>query len=299
IADRMGVDRSTVSKVLGGTYEAQDMTAMLERIRAFRLSVEGPTGISAVIGFRLTRTAQAIFDAYDLALARGEMVVLVGEGGEGKTQAFREIVRRAPKKKEPPPVYIACNVFTSAYALALRIAKELCVRRAETAEGTMVHVADHLRYAPRPLIIDEVNYLQRKAVDALRWIRDETGIGILMAGNTSLNGVAAGSARAGLLFDILTHQPGLEPFVSRARILEMPGILRDEVEAIATDVLGPFADQGMERLAERVGRSMRILARLIEDIRELHTGQRGPIGAAMVDQAWQNLYGRRGVRRGA
>jgi DNA transposition AAA+ family ATPase len=295
-ADAMGIDRSTLSKVLDGTYGAQDLTAMLDRIRAFRLKIEGPDGLSAVIGFRETRTVRLVFDAYAKARTRGELLVLVGEGGEGKTWAFREIIRRANKAGQAPPVYICCNVFTSAYALALRLSHELGVGRRETADATLASLADKLRYQPRVLIVDEINYVARKAADVLRWLRDETGIGILLAGNTALNG-AGGRTRAGLLFDLVHRHPDVEPLFSRARVLEMPGVFQDEAEAIATDVLGAFSPNGMERLLARTRQSIRLLVRMVEELRELKKGVKGPIGASLVDEAWKRLYARREAAR--
>ncbi|MFQ5701435.1 MAG: AAA family ATPase [Acidobacteriota bacterium] len=292
MADQLQIDRSTLSKVLSGTYKAEDLTPMLQRIRAFRIKVEGPEGVSAVIGFRETRTVRSILQAYTKARLDGEMVILVGEGGEGKTWAFREIIRRANQHGQPPPVYLSCNVFTSAYALTLRLAQELGVGRKETADWTATQVAEKLRYHPRVLIIDEINYVQRKAADILRWLRDETAVGIMMAGNAALDG--GPRTRGGLLWDIVTHHPDVEPIVSRARILEMPGIFPDEVEAIATDVLGGFSSNGTERLIQRVGYSIRMLTRMIHELRELHKGRPGSIGATMVDEAWSRLYSKRG-----
>lgn len=297
MAERIGYSRSAYARWEEGSYDG-DPEPIAAAVRTLRDKEEGPGGLSVVVGFRETRTAAVVFRAVELA-RRGEMMILIGESGVGKTQALREARARAIRAREPVPVYIEGTVFTSGYALVQTLAREIGLDTRANPDTLLRSIADKLRRTPQVLILDEAHYAATRAIEALRQIRDMSGVGLVLAGTSTFAGIPFGQlASSELLSRLLEHRPELEQVVSRATIWELPGVTGDEVEAIARDVLGPCTADGTERLLARAGESIRRMVRLVDEVRALRAkrGLKGAVDAAQIDQAWSRLYLRRDKR---
>lgn len=290
LAEMIGYSRTTYSRFEEGTYEGdeQDLRAA---IRAMRDRIEGPGGLSAVVGFRETMTARLVFKAYELAKS-GELVILIGESGEGKSEALKEVMRRASRNGHISPVYFECTVFTSAFALISALGKALGLDRRPNPDALLRDIAQKLKRSPRPILLDEVHYAHEKALEALRQIRDQSGIGLVLAGTSTFAGLGYGQlGKSDLLQDLVDHRPHLEQIISRATIWKVQGILPSEIEAIATDVLGRMSSEGTERLQQRAGHSMRRLVRMLQQMRKIRRRVDGPFDDRAVDAAWAEMYG--------
>ncbi len=294
LAEQIGYSRSTVSRWLEGSYDAEDQTAIAAAIQTLRDRVEGPGGLSTVIGFRETLTARAIFGALQLAgPGQGNLVILVGESGAGKSEAIKEARRRASRNGQPLPIYIEGTVFTSGYALVSALAKEVGVDQRGNPDAMMRAIADKLHREPRIIILDEAHYAQERAIEALRQIRDMSGVGVVIVGTTMLAGISSGKlGQADLMHELLLHRPHLEQVVSRAVIIPVPGLDADEAESIAADVLGRIQPDALERLLALAGESIRRFVRIVDGIKQTRArrGTNGVVRLDEVDAAWRRLY---------
>jgi len=291
-AEQINYSRSAYARWEDGTYDG-DPEPIAAAVRALRDRIEGPEGLSSVIGFRETATAKRVFAACEKAL-QGELVILIGESGEGKSEALREFVRRASRAGRAVPVYCEATVFTSAYALITMLGRALGMEQGRNPDALLRDIAAKLRRTPRILILDEAHYAAEKALEAVRQIRDQSGVGVVLAGTSVFAGVGYGQlGKSDVLHDLVEHRPHLEQVVSRATIWKIPGITPADVEAIATDVLGACTATGLERLEGRVGRSMRRLVRLIHETKTTRKLRRktGPVDEQDVDIAWAMMYG--------
>ena len=297
---QIGKSRSTVEKWLNGTYDAEDQSAIEAAFQTLRDRVEGPGGLSSVIGFRETQTAYAIWGALKLA-ADGHLVILVGESGAGKSEAIKEAIRRAMPKRKTLPVYIEGTVFMTGYALVAALAKEIGVKVRGTPDSMMRDIRDKLRAAPRILILDEAHYAHERAIEALRQIRDMAGVGVVIIGTCMFAGIPMGGLdKADIMQELLTHRPHLEQVVSRATIIPIPGLDSDDAEKIVADVLGPCTTEGLDRLLSLSGESVRRFVRLVDDLKKdrLKRPQHGPITDIDVDAAWERIYPHPKKKRG-
>ena len=290
MAAKIGYSRDAYSKWEDGTYAAdpEQITAAVTHLRD---RIEGPSGLSSVVGFRETQTTRLIFRAYEAA-RQGELMILVGESGVGKTEPLREIQRRASLNGGRAPIYYEATVFTSAYALVCGLADHMGLGR-DNPDAMIRDIVARLKRAPCTLILDEAHYAQEKAIEALRQIRDQSGIGVILSGTALFAGLGHGQiGRNDLLQDFLEHRPHLEQVVSRATIWEVPGLSPDEIADISRDVLGRIQADGLERLRQHAGHSIRRLVRLLLEIPRTQKRRRraGPVEAADVDMAWHQLY---------
>jgi DNA-binding XRE family transcriptional regulator/type II secretory pathway predicted ATPase ExeA len=291
MAEKIGYSRTAYGQWEDGSY-AGDADQVAAAIRALRDRIEGPGGLSAVVGFRETGTSRVVAQAIDLA-DKGELMVLIGESGVGKSEAMKEAVRRASRNGGAMPLYMECTVFTSAFALVSALGREMGLEKRPNPDALLRDIAGKLRRTPRTILLDEAHYAHPKAIEALRQIRDQSGCGCALAGTAVFAGLGYGQLGKGdLLQDFLDHRPHLEQVIGRAIIWQVPGLRPDEVESIARDVLGPFTAEGLERLQQRVGESIRRLVRLVQQIRDTRKIRRrtGPVEEGDVELAWTRMY---------
>jgi len=289
-ATLVGYHRATISKLLDGKYDAEDQSEILAALKTFRDKIEGPGGLSKVIGFRTTRTATYMMKALDQAYD-GHLVVMIGESGDGKTEAIREAIRRTSGSGKKLPIYIEATVFTAGPPLVAALAKEVGVNPHGHPDVTLRAIVGKLARDPRPIVVDEAHYVHERGLEALRQIRDMSGVGLLIIGTVVMAGVTHGKlGQADLMNELLLHRPHLRQVIDRAMIIPVPGLGDCEAEDIATSVLGRIAPDGLDRILLLVGRSMRRLVRLVDQIRQDRGHATAPVTAAEVDRAWQRLY---------
>lgn len=134
--------------------------------------------------FLETETARTIYQQIDICRASGEMGVIIGEPGVGKTTALKHYaaVRRlqAMLHVVPPNETIS------------HIIVKLCEKLNIIANGTVMVLQDRIidelksRNEANILIYDEAQYLTVRHMNLLRYIHDETGVPIIFAGMREL-----------------------------------------------------------------------------------------------------------------
>jgi DNA transposition AAA+ family ATPase len=108
--------------------------------------------------------------------------LLYGNSGFGKTVAAAFAAARTNAG------YICAQSIWTQRTLLEAIAEELGIVKFErTAPRLLRQIVDELNRAPRPLIVDEMDYLVKKqSVEIIRDIHDATGIAIMMIGEEAL-----------------------------------------------------------------------------------------------------------------
>lgn len=133
-----------------------------------------------------TPTAGKILDLLNLCSRLHMIGLIVGEAGVGKTTTFA----RYKSKNWSTAFIVTCNSATAAVSPALK-------RVGEAVNAYYVHSGHHARmdaikdrlYAGavwKMLIVDEAQHLSDDALESLRGIFDETGCGLVLAGNPHL-----------------------------------------------------------------------------------------------------------------
>jgi DNA transposition AAA+ family ATPase len=90
-ADALGYDKSTVFRVLKGTYEGS-LTNIIKAIASYKRIASERSGIQRV-GFAENSIAKLIWAGLDYAVANNSITLIVGESGQGKTvscEAWRD-----------------------------------------------------------------------------------------------------------------------------------------------------------------------------------------------------------------
>ena len=187
----MGIDYSpgTISnfvhrKDLGNVKEIADrLRTYLEREEAKDLA-----GLLA-IPFAETRQAKQVLSAIGFAQRYSRIVAIIGPPGAGKTCAIREALHR---DKTAILFQASCIMGPSG------VLQELCHALGEPETGTLrgLHkrIRARLEGSGRCVIIDDAHTLSFKALDVLRTIYDQTGIGMVLVGIRALRRLLTGTS---------------------------------------------------------------------------------------------------------
>jgi DNA transposition AAA+ family ATPase len=183
----------------------QDLAA---RLQAFleNEAVKDREGLPTV-PFVQTRQAQAMLEAIQFAHRFGRMVAAIGHPGFGKTRAIHEAIRQEPRLIM---LHASCVWGLSG------VLQELCERLGESNRGLLRALLKRIRHrlegSGRCIIVDDAHTLGFKALDIIRTIYDETGVGVVLVGIMALKRYLVGDSEE------------LEQIASRvsSRIWELP-----------------------------------------------------------------------------
>lgn len=182
LAKEAGISGAAFNQWLNGVYagnnEAVDgkMRIWLEshraRVAADDALPEAPTYVD-------TPTASRVISALSYAQVAGDIAITYGAAGLGKTTACRQYQRSRPN------VWIVTMKPSCAGVVTClsRIAAELGLSVTGGALVMSVAIARRVRDTHGLLVIDEAQHLSVAALDEVRSIHDEVGIGIALVGN--------------------------------------------------------------------------------------------------------------------
>jgi DNA transposition AAA+ family ATPase len=127
--------------------------------------------------FIATYTARKGLEVCRLAHMDGEINVIYGDAGMGKTMVMREYA-----KKQSDAILIEADPGYTARV----ILEELCNRLNVTRRGNLHDMSEAcinaLRGSGRIILVDEAENLPYRALETLRRLHDKSGIGIVLAG---------------------------------------------------------------------------------------------------------------------
>jgi len=189
------VASSRLNQWLSGKYRgdneavAADMRRWLnarsERTTAAGHLPEAPAWIA-------TETAQRILSALAYAQMAGDISVVYGGAGVGKTCTARQYARENPNVWIATMTPSAAGVVTSleriAHAMGLRDMPQGGAR----IEAAII---DRLRGTAGLLVVDEAQHLSKLALESVRSLHDATGVGLTLLGNDQVYAQLTGGAR--------------------------------------------------------------------------------------------------------
>jgi DNA transposition AAA+ family ATPase len=136
---------------------------------------------------------------YACAAARREQgfAIIAGTPGVGKSESLLNY-----KRKNPNTIYMCGSEVINSTAVIDMLLEELGLKiaRKERKSSKVAAIVELLKDTNRLIVLDEADKCQKDTPDPLRTISDQTGCGVVLAGNVGLrNMVKAGDNRYDLI----------------------------------------------------------------------------------------------------
>lgn len=174
-ADYIGISRRALEAYLSGRYflpreqggeGGNPANSRLEgAIRAFRSRVQSLEQHGYLGSFIETAAWKYLQHACDTAINENAIVVIYGRPGVGKTRCLMEYVSR---RMSALPISIMCSPNTTPFSFVKRLAHLVGATARQQTHLTEEEIIGKLQRAPKPLFIDQANYLDEQSLGTLR-----------------------------------------------------------------------------------------------------------------------------------
>jgi DNA transposition AAA+ family ATPase len=259
-------------KKAGGKGNIAGRSGVEEAIRRFREKMEGTARHDYTQNFLETRTWVQVQAACNTAIRRNAIVLIYGLPGVGKTCCLFEYTRRS---MITAPVQLLCSPSITPLYFAQKLAGRLGLSDSSSAARLEDRVAERLKRTPRPLFVDQANYLTEKALGTVCYVWEAARVPIVLAGTKSLYDLFTSSqltedVRAQLSSRVAMHYP-------------LSGLLLTEAKAMIQRELGKYAgDDEVAQIYNITGGLPRYIKTLITNLLDLITLNRNEVEAGDV-----------------
>lgn len=177
VATLFDVSITTVSQYLNGKYPTdtkwldEKVDELLTRHKAKVVEAKYNNG------FVPTMTAKRGMEIMQFAHAEGEINVIYGAAGLGKTQMLKEYART-----HSSAVLIETDPSCTPKVLLRKIAEAVGATSRGVNNDVLSSIVEKLNGAERLLMIDEAELLSTRSLEFIRRIHDLTGCGVILAG---------------------------------------------------------------------------------------------------------------------
>jgi DNA transposition AAA+ family ATPase len=201
-----------------------------EKIRAYREKVEGTERHGYTNTFLDTRSWMQFQHACKTAVEENVIVVVYAKPGVGKSRCLQEY---STAKMMTMPMMILCSANITTRYFVQKIARENGLDDRLPTAALEDKIADKLKRTPRPLFVDQANYLNEKGLGTICYLWEKARIPIVLIGTKDLFELFTTSrltedVRAQLSSRVAMHYPLMELSI-------------EEVKTIVTRMLGEKA----------------------------------------------------------
>ncbi len=239
-SDHIGGSRTQIQQYLEGTYflpKEQGGTGVKEskleeRIRRYREKVEGTVRHGYANTFVETRSWQQFQHACHTAISENVIVVVYAKPGVGKSRCLSEY---SLKKTTTMPIQIMCSANITTRYFVQKVARELGIDDRTPTAKLEDQISEKLKRNPRPIFVDQTNYLNEKALGTICYVWEISRVPIVLIGTKDLFELFITSrltedVRAQLSSRVAMHYPLKE--LSQA---EVKAIIKRALQSNATD----------------------------------------------------------------
>lgn len=189
VAAELGLSGAAVSSFLAGSYKTPH--TIIQRVEELSRLHEKKAVSPKEPEFAETSVSRLVFNTISYAHLRGTVAVVYGDAGVGKTCAIREYMKR----ERLALVITISPTYASITGVNELIAEQLGVRERVSRKITR-EIISKLKNSGRVLVVDEAQHLTVRALNHLRCLADESGIGIALIGNEEVYSKLRGTGRA-------------------------------------------------------------------------------------------------------
>ena len=182
IAKESALSTSVISQFLNQSYKGNNeevARTVLQYLDMARLQNIKAKHSCFYEGMHNTR---AVLFACHYAHRHGDISLIFGDAGAGKTTALKHYT-----EEHPGVVMVTANSCTSSAASILQMIGSRTGRTLPgKKEAMMSDLVEYFKDTGRLVIIDEADHLTMSALQAVRNLNDQAGVGVILSGNTRI-----------------------------------------------------------------------------------------------------------------
>ena len=190
-SDHIGKSRTALDSYLTGTYflpvdqggAGVTNSKIEDSIRAYRERVEGTERHGYINTFIETRAWKQFQHAVFTAVNENVITVVYGDPGVGKTRCANEFTTRGMTTS---PISIFCSRNITTRYFVQKVARELNLNERHPTAELEDKIAEKLRKNPRPLFVDQANYLRETALGSICYWWDLARTPVVLLGTRDL-----------------------------------------------------------------------------------------------------------------
>jgi len=278
----VGVSRGALNDYLAGTYFlptelggkgfAPETSNIENAIRTYRERVEVTSRHGYAKPFVETQTWSQLRHACATAIKENIIVVVYGKPGVGKSRCLREY---GLQDMSTSPIFILCSRnITPGYFLE-KLALEIGIREQQKIPKLEDTIAEKLQRYPRPLFVDQANYLGEKSLGSICHIWERSHIPIVLSGTKALYDLIA--------FSPLTEDVRAQLSSRVAVHYLLSELTKPEAKAIIQNALGDDAtDEAIAQIFQITGLIHRHVDMIIPRILDLKTRNKKKLSAGKL-----------------
>lgn len=228
VAKETGLSSAVISQFLAGVYSGDNSEVAAKITQYLSVGVLRLNRIEKPGFCPELHNAQQVMFAARFAHHNNKIAMVYGAAGAGKTTALKHYAAN-----NPGVIYVTANACTqTARAILYMISEALGKIPTGSVFLVMRDLVAALRNTNRLIIIDEADHLSLKALQAVRNLYDEAGVGLLLSGNERIKNQMYG--RGSSQFDQLRSRVSCKKQVdndySMAEIQMMFPMLREDCQ---------------------------------------------------------------------
>lgn len=182
IAKESALSPSVISQFLKQSYKGDNEAVAKTISQYLQMAKKRTFETKHVCFYKDMHNTKAVLFACFYAHCHGDIVLVCGDAGAGKTTALEYYA-----KDYSGVVMATANSCTSSASSILHmIARKTGKVLAGKKEMMMASLVDYFKDTGRLVIIDEADHLTMSALQAIRNLNDQAGIGIVLSGNNKI-----------------------------------------------------------------------------------------------------------------
>lgn len=238
----IGISRAALEAYLAGTYflptnlggqgADPEKSTVEESIRAYRLRAEGTERHNYADTFIETRTYRQVKQACSVAVNENKIVLAYGSPGIGKSRCVAEYAKR---EMTTAPIIILCSGNIHWHYFVEMIATRMGLDRGMKTAKLEDVIAEKMARTPRPLFVDQANYLDERGLATVCHIWEKSRSPIGLFGTKDLFNLFMSSRQTEDVRAQLASRVGYHFLLSELSISEAKGIIKEVLQTDATD----------------------------------------------------------------
>lgn len=229
----IGLSKTALDEYLDGTYflpvesggkGVNPQSSKIEpAIRAYRERIEGSNRHGFTNSFVETRTWFQLQRACHVAINENVIVVVYGKPGVGKSRCLLEFTVR---RMTTAPVTILCSRNITPKYFVEKLAQGIGLKNESRIAKLEDSIAEKLNRYPRPIFVDQANYLSEKSLGSICYIWEKAQIPIVLSGTKDLYELFMTSSRTEDVRAQISSRVAMHYLLSELSLPEVKAIIK-------------------------------------------------------------------------